>query len=108
MIRYPLYGGVAECAGGADRNRDQRTEHHGRSVPGRDPDAAQHGLGTTYTYGSNANGTFLYDLGRRRRTDVPMIAGRRSRDRKRAAGPQPDVHARNTSLRATHFAPESS
>src|SRR5437773_12452801 len=47
MIRYPLYGGVAECAGGADRNRDQRTEHHGRSVHGRDPDAAQHGLGTT-------------------------------------------------------------
>ena len=58
MIRYPLYGGVAECAGGADRNRDQRTEHHGRSVHGRDPDAAQHGLSTTYTYGSNANGNF--------------------------------------------------
>ena len=58
MIRYPRYGGVADCADGADRNRDQRAEHHGRSVHGRDPDAAQHGLGTTYTYGSNANGTF--------------------------------------------------
>jgi len=58
MIRYPLYGGVAECAGGADRNRDQRTEHHGRSVHSNVSGFPGPARCRFSTYGSNANGNF--------------------------------------------------